>query len=432
MAGLRSLLPAPTQKIYSAREQQEASGNLVIETKKDPHAHIPIYGRRRGWTPRKVGDYGDGGAYPEIQVAQYPLEMGKKKDKPTGNAITVQLDAQGKVKYDALLKQGGNADKVVYSKLQDLLPYEITADDEEELKKPDDEAIKRITEDTKKALEKLTHSKISAAMPVRTTDKQAPAQYIRYTPAQQGSEFNSGASQRIIRMVEAQKDPMEPPKYKINKKIPRGPPSPPPPVMHSPTRKVTVKEQQDWKIPPCVSNWKNAKGYTIPLDKRLAADGRGLQQQHINENFSKLAEALYLADRKAREAVEARAQLERKMAAKEKEKKEEHLRAMAQRARDQRAGIRVNEEDEDDEAQERDMLRQERHRERQRERNIARAAPDKRNRLERERERDISEKIALGLPSTSGTSKSGEVQFDQRLFNQSKCYGLGFRVWFWR
>ena len=48
--------------------------------------------------------------------------------------------------------------------------------------------------------------------------------------------------------------------------------------MHSPTRKVTVKEQQDWKIPPCISNWKNQKGYTIPLDKRLAADGRGLQQ----------------------------------------------------------------------------------------------------------------------------------------------------------
>lgn len=80
--------------------------------------------------------------------------------------------------------------------------------------------------------------------------------------------------------------------------------------------------------------------------------------------------------------------------------------------------IRVK--DEDDEAMERDQLRQERHRERQRERNIARAAPDKRNRLERERERDISEKIALGLPSTSGANRSGEVQFDQRLFNQSK------------
>jgi hypothetical protein len=40
------------------------------------------------------------------------------------------------------------------------------------------------------------------------------------------------------------------------------------------------------------------QGYTIPLDKRLAADGRGLQQVHINENFAKLAEALYIADRK--------------------------------------------------------------------------------------------------------------------------------------
>ena len=37
---------------------------------------------------------------------------------------------------------------------------------------------------------------------------------------------------------------------------------------------VTVQDQQAWKIPPCVSNWKNARGYTIPLDKRLAADGR--------------------------------------------------------------------------------------------------------------------------------------------------------------
>lgn len=41
-----------------------------------------------------------------------------------------------------------------------------------------------------------------------------------------------------------------------------------------------------------------SQGYTIPLDKRLAADGRGLQQVHINENFAKLAEALYIADRK--------------------------------------------------------------------------------------------------------------------------------------
>jgi hypothetical protein len=56
-----------------------------------------------------------------------------------------------------------------------------------------------------------------------------------------------------------------------------GPPSPPVPVLHSPPRKVTAEEQANWVIPPCISNWKNAKGYTIPLDKRLAADGRGIQ-----------------------------------------------------------------------------------------------------------------------------------------------------------
>ena len=60
----------------------------------------------------------------------------------------------------------------------------------------------------------------------------------RYTPSQQGMAYNSGSKQRIIRMVEAQKDPMDPPKFRTNAKIPRGPPSPPAPVLHSPTRKV--------------------------------------------------------------------------------------------------------------------------------------------------------------------------------------------------
>lgn len=61
---------------------------------------------------------------------------------------------------------------------------------------------------------------------------------FRYTPSQQGPSYNSGAKQRIIRMIEVQRDPMEPPKFKINSKIPRGPPSPPAPVLHSPPRKV--------------------------------------------------------------------------------------------------------------------------------------------------------------------------------------------------
>lgn len=54
-------------------------------------------------------------------------------------------------------------------------------------------------EKTRLALEKITSAKIQAAMPVRAADKQAPAQYIRYTPSQQGDQFNSGAKQRVIR-----------------------------------------------------------------------------------------------------------------------------------------------------------------------------------------------------------------------------------------
>lgn len=62
-------------------------------------------------------------------------------------------------------------------------------------------------------------------------------------------------------MVEMQKDPREPPRFKTSRESPRGPSSPP-------TQKRTVKDQQEWKILPCISNWTNPKGYWIPLDKR--------------------------------------------------------------------------------------------------------------------------------------------------------------------
>ena len=372
-----SFLPAPTQPVWDRDEERrklQSENSSENASRSDSRALVsahrtaPPYGKRRGWIPRSVDDFGDGGAFPEIHVAQYPMLMGKpdaEASNKSSNALAVQLDGTGKVKYDVIARQGHGKDKIVYSKYTDLLPKEVTDEDCEELQRPDEEAVADATEKTRAALEKLTSSKISAAMPVRAAEKTAPAQFIRYTPSQQGDAFNSGAKQRVIRMVEVQKDPMSPPRFKINKKIPRGPPSPPAPVMHSPTRKVTVKEQQDWKIPPCISNWKNQKGYTIPLDKRLAADGRGLQQVHINENFSKLAESLYLADRKARESVEARAQLEKKMAAKEKEAKEMKLRDLAQKAREERAGIRPQKDKaarDDGGERERDELRKDRHR----------------------------------------------------------------------
>ncbi|EDV33803.1 uncharacterized protein Dana_GF19111 [Drosophila ananassae] len=431
---LSSLLPTPTNAIWDREDERRlaAKGAPKIGALVSAKIAAPPYGQRKDWIPRTEADFGDGGAFPEIHVAQYPLglgapgNVGKKSD-----ALAVRLDDKGKLKYDAIARQGHGKDKIVYSSISQLLPAEVLAEDADELQRPDEETVAETTEETRLALEKLTNQKITSALPVRHAQKAGPAQYIRYTPSQQGDAFNSGAKQRVIRMVEAQLDPMEPPKFRINKKIPRGPPSPPAPVLHSPSRKVTVKEQKEWKIPPCISNWKNAKGYTIPLDKRLAADGRGLQQVHINEKFAKMAEALYIADRKAREAVEARAQLEKKLAQKEKEKKEDMLRMMAQRAREERAGLRNPEGAEPSgsgaggsEARERSDLRADRQRERQRDRNLQRAAPEKRTKLQRERERDISEQIALGLPAKS--AGNGETLFDQRLFNTTKGMDSGY------
>ncbi|XP_060662738.1 puff-specific protein Bx42 [Drosophila nasuta] len=434
---LSSLLPTPTNAVWDREDERRmaAKGAPMIGALVSAKIAAPPYGQRKDWIPRTEADFGDGGAFPEIHVAQYPLglgapaNMGKKSD-----ALAVRLDDKGKVKYDAIARQGHGKDKIVYSSISQLLPAEVLGEDADELQRPDEETVLETTEETRLALEKLTNQKITSALPVRHAQKAAPAQYIRYTPSQQGDAFNSGAKQRVIRMVEAQLDPMEPPKFRINKKIPRGPPSPPAPVLHSPSRKVTVKEQKEWKIPPCISNWKNAKGYTIPLDKRLAADGRGLQQVHINEKFAKMAEALYIADRKAREAVEARAQLEKKLAQKEKEKKEDMLRMMAQRAREERAGLRNPEADVPSsssggagggiDVRERNDLRAERQRERQRDRNLQRAAPEKRTKLQRERERDISEQIALGLPAKS--AGNGETLFDQRLFNTTKGMDSGY------
>lgn len=72
---------------------------------------------------------------------------------------------------------------------------------------------------------------------------------------------------------------------------------------------------------------------------------------------------------------------------------------------------------------EREQIRKDRRDKRAREMNIARAAPGKQKELRAMEDRDISEQVALGLP----TKKSGgDALFDQRLFGQSKGMDTGF------
>lgn len=299
----------------------------------------------------------------------------------------------------------------------------------------------------------------------------------------------TAGKERVIRMVEAQVDILEPAKHKF-KKVPRGPPSPPAPVLHSPPRKLTVADQASWKVPPCISNWKNARGYTIPLDKRLAADGRGLQETTINNKFASLTEALYVVERKAAEDIRIRNQVRKQVALRDKEDSERELREMAMRARMERSGAmlgsdRANAEFEapDDtrdyyrrtapeEAEvpgafalglatsisasasasapsiedrrlleqrgesdaervareQREQLRVERRKEREREARLLDSGRGSRgDKQDRDAGRDISEKIALGVLKGGGSAQlTGEGMFDSRLFNQSSGMDAGF------
>jgi SNW domain-containing protein 1 len=294
--------------------------------------------------------------------------------------------------------------------------------EENELARPDAEEEKDETERTRKELEKLVNFKTTLSTP-SAIQGQGESSFIRYTPT---SSLSTG-KQRIIRLTNMAPDPLEPPKFK-HRKAPPSPPSAPVPVMHSPPRKPSAKDLEDWKIPPCISNWKNNKGYTIPLDKRLAADGRGLQEVSINDNFAKLSEALYLAERTAREQVTKRAEIERRLRLREQEKKEEMLRQIAQEARRERAGslspTKSNQKTEDNEEElksrsERDQVRRERRKEIDRELRIQR----NKSTAVRNLDRDVTEQIALGMAMPQ---KSSEVMYDQRLFNQTEGLDAGF------
>merc|ERR1712165_361671 len=119
-------------------------------------------------------------------------------------------------------------------------------------------------------------------------------------------------------------------------KAPRGPADDFVPVLHSAPEKLTKEEKAAWNIPACISNWKNTRGYTIPLDKRLAADGRGLRDETtINSNFATLSESLYLAERNAREEVRMRAMVKKRQVETEKDRRERELRELAMKAREE-------------------------------------------------------------------------------------------------
>lgn len=466
--------------------QRQTKRTTELTRRVDDASHLATRaGQRVGYVPKHESDYGGGGAFPEVHVVQYPMGMGKKQTrKSAGTQAVVPVTAKedGSVAYDAIVKQGENRGRNVFTDKSALMPKrELMVP--ENLQPPSKEELEDDVKATEAALGKVVEAKLAATRPKHIATQSKDPTYIKYTP--QGAGGEEGKNTRIIQMHEMPVDPLEPPKFKY-KKVPKGTGDAPVPVLHAPPKKLTREDMESWKIPPCISNWKNSKGYTIPLDKRLAADGRSLEDVQINDQFAKFSEALYVAEQKARESVEMRAKIQRELAMKEKEKKEEQLRELAMQARMERArsvperypgppsegaptgsrsvanqeremayppppplsgseapmeraGAREGErypsrdtfEHREEESREerlarerRDEIREERRRERDRERRLEASGQGKRSKLARDRDRDISERVALGQAHVQ--VESGEAMYDQRLFNQEEGMGAGF------
>lgn len=434
VAALSKSLPKPK---YTGEEEELTQSTRVLSVEQFETQVArrqngpPPYGSRKSWRPRAAEDFGDGGAFPEVHVAQYPLDMGRKGTPSTSNALVRRVDGEGKTKYDEIARRGHGDSRIVQASFKDLIPLRQQANAGElDLSRPSQEVVQATKEKTEAALMALVAGQNAAQKPKNVQGrKNDEPTFVRYTPTAQMGEAQGKT--RIFKIQQRQLDPMEPPKFK-HKRIPRGPPSPPPPVLHSPPRKLTAEDQEMWKIPPPISNWKNPKGYTVPLDKRLAADGRGLQDVTINDKFAQFGEALQAADRHAREEVKQRAIMQQRLAEKEKLQKEEHLRNLAKQAREERANASrrrsqsdSEETDSEEEAvRKRQDARKERREDFQRELRQSRMGTERKMQmLAREQNRDISEKVALGLAKPT---QSGESMYDSRLFNQSSGFNSGF------
>ncbi|PWA65446.1 chromatin protein family [Artemisia annua] len=279
--------------------------------------HVPLYNtpKRFIYRPSKAQDSCDGGSFPELHHARYSVDIGRKKDSSSGIR-------------KLCVKQNEKAKKIAYSQQKNLVRMILKDDKEDDDKHMD---IEETTQPTKSVVKKIVNVRLSAEHPKSIqTQSQEDSKFIKYTPSKVAA-FNLGTKERIARTVEVQVEPSYPPMFK-HKRILKANGLPLVTVMQSPPRPVTVEDQQDWTIPPCISNSKNSKGYNVPLDKHLAADGRCLEEDQIHNNIEELSGSLYIQEQKSREADYMRSKVQKELMLKYKERKEEKLRALAENA----------------------------------------------------------------------------------------------------
>jgi SNW domain-containing protein 1 len=94
----------------------------------------------------------DGGAYPEIHVAQYPLNMGKSSSSKHSGTLALQTDSTGKINYDLVVTQNTSAVQKYQTSFDDLKPLDHI---EQVYERPSDEEVLKTADRTRAALEKI-------------------------------------------------------------------------------------------------------------------------------------------------------------------------------------------------------------------------------------------------------------------------------------
>ena len=301
-------------------------------------------------------------------------------------------------------------------------------------------------QETKQVIDSILMEKLNAKNPNYIKPKNTTSNYVKYTPTNIFSKRDAQNKTRIIKIVEKQVDPMLPPKWKNNQKTPSLPADELTPILHTTSsNKISIEDQKFWKIPSAISNWKNPKGFTIEIDKRLSSLGPNKNENEdenevlLNSKFVDLSKSLDEADKNARESLKQKRTLKIKLAQEEKLKKDEQLRLLAQNARQrnitgessQRRDSRSESRGDFQETRRREILKQERLRLKQKDPKAIVGPHMNERRMKRfiqDDDRDISEKIALGLAKPTSFNKNNndndaneinESQFDSRLFNNA-------------
>jgi len=231
----------------------------------------------------------------------------------------------------------------------------------------------------------------------------------------QGPMYLEYKGTHTVQMVKEQVDPLAAPKA-TNRKVISRTVSPPKTIERSPPRAATKEAQAAWKVPLQVSEYKNDKGFIIPLEYRASKR----QAVEVSDRHESIAMAMDRAERELHQEVEERARQERRLAEQRQAQEEFALRAAAARKQHE------------DNEERKKMLAKETPRERQQriqEENDLAQKKREIHRIELQREklrartgldvdvdlgRDDAEVMALG-GSGGGTV---EAHYDQRLMDE--------------